>query len=54
MNQQFFMQLKGITPAEYQFLEQLTKSMSEGQLKTFTMFYTGKIRWDKKTIKINL
>ena len=42
MNQQFFMQLKGITPAEYQFLEQLTKSMSEGQLKTFTMFYTGK------------
>jgi len=42
MNQQFFMQLKGITPAEYQFLEQLTQSMSEGQLKTFTMFYTGK------------
>ena len=42
MNQQFFMQLKGITPAEYQFLEQLTKSMSEEQLKTFTLFYSGK------------
>jgi len=42
MNQQFFMQLKGINPAEYQFLEQLTKSMSEEQLKTFTLFYSGK------------
>lgn len=42
MNQQFFMQLKGITPAEYQFLEQLTNNMPDAQLKNFTMFYTGK------------
>lgn len=42
MNQQFLMQLKGITPAEYQFLEQLTKGMSEEQFKNFTLFYAGK------------
>lgn len=42
MNSQIFMQLKGVTPAELQFLDQLTQSMSESQAKNFAMLYTSK------------
>lgn len=51
MNSQLFMQLKGITPSELQFLEQVTGSMSESQAKNFAMLYTSK-RKDPQDILI--
>lgn len=42
MHQQLFMQFKGVTPAELQFLEQITNSMTESQAKSFAMLYANK------------
>lgn len=42
MQQQLFLQFKGISPEELQYLEQLTKDFTEQQIKNFVMLYTNK------------
>lgn len=42
MHQQLFMQLRGITPEEMQYLEQLTSGFTEQQVKNFVMLYSNK------------
>jgi TM2 domain-containing membrane protein YozV len=44
MNQQPFMSLPGISPAEVGFLQQAMNELSEDQQKNFFMVYTGKRR----------
>jgi TM2 domain-containing membrane protein YozV len=42
MFDQNFMSLPGITPQEYSYLQSATQGLSEPQLRTFLMIYTGK------------
>jgi TM2 domain-containing membrane protein YozV len=41
-NQQLLMSLKGISPEEYNYLQQLIAPMSEEQVRNFVMFYSSK------------
>lgn len=42
MHQQLFIQFRGITPEELQYLEQLTSGLTEQQAKNFVMLYSNK------------
>ncbi len=42
MHQQSFIQFRGITPEELQYLEQLTSGLTEQQAKNFVMLYSNK------------
>lgn len=42
MYQNLLMNLKGITPEEFLYLEQVMKNMDPEQAKNFVMYYTGK------------
>ncbi|MFM6975834.1 MAG: TM2 domain-containing protein [Sphingobacteriaceae bacterium] len=44
MHKQVFMQFRGLTPEELQFLEQLTGGLTEQQGKDFVMLYANKRR----------
>lgn len=40
--QDLVMNLKGVTPGEFLYLEQVMKNMNEEQAKTFVAYYSGK------------
>ncbi|WP_423147606.1 TM2 domain-containing protein [Rubrolithibacter danxiaensis] len=44
MYQNPFINLKGMTPQEYQYLQQATQGLNNEQLQHFVMFYSGKRR----------
>ena len=44
MYQDLLMNLKGVTPEEYAYLEQLMNGMDRKQAQNFVMFYSGKRR----------
>lgn len=42
MHKELLLQLRGITPEELQYLEQLTSGLTEQQAKNFVMLYSNK------------
>ena len=42
MYQDLIMNLKGVTPDEYMYLEQVMKNMDQEQARTFVSYYAGK------------
>ena len=42
MDNQLLMNLRGVTPEEYHYLEQIMKGMDDQQARTFIMYYGGK------------
>ncbi|WP_026897419.1 TM2 domain-containing protein [Daejeonella oryzae] len=42
IDQSLFMNLKGVTPDEYQFLQKITEGLDESQARFFMMYYSGK------------